>query len=60
MIKPTCLDGLPEDRGIDGNLVISNSKLHELFSPQVKLISNKRQGYVHVKFFIKITKSFSK
>ena len=41
---PPSLGGLDESRDSDGNLNSSDSKLHEFFSPQVKLMFNQRRN----------------
>ena len=43
MIKPPHLGGLYEYKESDVNVIISDSKLRELLTPQVKILSKQRR-----------------
>ena len=52
MIKPPNLGDFSEGIDIDGNVIISGSKLREFFPPQVKLMSNQMRDLCVCETFI--------
>ena len=52
MINPPHLGGLAESRYSNGSFIIRYSKLRELLSPKVKLMSKQGRYFCECEFFI--------